>query len=457
MKYTKKIFYKIKRIPAMLGIGALTALPVACGDEKLNIIEKESEPIIKRDTTYLPKPDTTYVPKRDTIFIDKHDTLVIMQNDIVVVLSRSIGPSMDSIKGYADCDTIQNVFLIPDGYWMMSDWGIRAYRNDFLQPLLDYSPKIHGRGDFHFRVGEIFQEDSLWYVANGWTINKHPEKSLSLSISFDDNSKYKKLLVGSNAVLKVVIQNNTPYLFNPEWSSDNPAVAIVDNNGVVTALSAGTAHITISMWTLSDQCTVSVIEESNSNVEPEYVDLGLSVKWATYNVGATKPEEYGDYFAWGETEIKSTYNWSTYKWCNGSFSSLTKYNTSSSYGTVDNKTTLEPEDDVAHVKWGGSWRMPTKAEQDELRTDCTWTRTTLNGVNGYRVTSKKSSYTDRSIFLPAAGNLVDTRLFGDGSYGDYWSGSHNTDDPYYAWGIRFGSDYGYDNRSSGFSVRPVCP
>lgn len=455
MTYTKKIFYKIKHIPAMLGIGALTALPVACGDEKLNIIEKESEPIIKRDTTYLPKPDTTYLPKRDTVFINKFDTLVITQNDIVVVFNRSIGPSMDSIKGYADCDTIQNVFLIPDGYWMISCWGIRAYRNDFLQPLLDYSPKIHGRGDFHFRVGEIFQEDSLWYVANGWTINKYPEESLSLSISFDDNSKYKKLLVGSIAVFKVVIRNNTPYLFNPEWSSDNPAVAIVDNNGVVTALSSGTAHITVSMWTLSDQCTVSVIEESNFNVEPEYVDLGLSVKWATYNVGATKPEEYGDYYAWGETETKSTYNLSTYKWCNGSVWSLTKYNTISDYGMVDNKTILDPEDDVAHVKWGGNWRMPTKAEQDELCTNCTWTWTTLNGVNGYRVTSNKTGYTDRSIFLPAAGLRSDTRLFDDGYFSCYyyWSSSLYSDYPGKAWY----SDGVTHTRGFGQSVRPVCP
>lgn len=188
----------------------------------------------------------------------------------------------------------------------------------------------------------------------------------------------------------------------------------------------------------------------------KYVDLGLSVKWATCNVGATKPEEYGDYFAWGETQ-KNTYDWSTYKWCNGSYNTLTKYNNNSSYGTVDNKTQLELSDDAARANWGGSWRMPTKAEQDELREQCTWTWTTQNGVNGYKVTSKKNG---NSIFLPAAGCRFDSSLYYAGSYGDYWSSSLYTDYPSSAYFLFFNSDnvdwnisYG---RYSGHSVRPVC-
>ncbi len=187
----------------------------------------------------------------------------------------------------------------------------------------------------------------------------------------------------------------------------------------------------------------------------EYVDLGLSVKWATCNVGATKPEEYGDYFAWGETEPKSTYDWSTYKYCNGSYNTLTKYNNSSSYGTVDNKTTLDLIDDAARANWGGSWRMPTKAEQDELRNNCTWTWTTQNGVNGYKVTGTNGN----SIFLPAAGDRYDRSLGDAGSIGYYWSSSLDTGSPYNAWSVDFYSGYvgRYDySRSYGFSVRPVC-
>ena len=191
-------------------------------------------------------------------------------------------------------------------------------------------------------------------------------------------------------------------------------------------------------------------------VTPQYeaVDLGLSVKWAAYNVGATKPEEYGGYYAWGETEEKEDYYWETYKWCNGSYDTLTKYCTSSSYGTVDNKTVLDPEDDVAHVKWGGDWRMPTEAEQNELCNNCTWTLTTQNGVNGYKVTGPNGN----SIFLPAAGYRRGTDVYGRGNYGYYWSGSLSSLDSDPACFLYF-SDYNYYwsyfSRYYGQSVRPV--
>ncbi len=191
----------------------------------------------------------------------------------------------------------------------------------------------------------------------------------------------------------------------------------------------------------------------------EYVDLGLTsgTLWATCNVGATAPEQAGDYFAWGETTTKSDYSWSTYKYCNGSSSTQTKYCTKSSYGTVDNKTTLEASDDAATANWGGAWRMPTYAEQTELRTECTWKWEKLNGVNGYRVTSKKD--TSKSIFLPAAGVLRGTSLEDAGSHGRYWSSSLYESTPCYAYVLYFYSSryqYEYYYRYLGQSVRPVC-
>lgn len=184
----------------------------------------------------------------------------------------------------------------------------------------------------------------------------------------------------------------------------------------------------------------------------EYVDLGLSVKWATCNVGASKPEEYGGYYAWGETGEKSEYDWDTYKWCNGSEYTLTKYCTDSDYGRVDNKTTLEPSDDVAHVKWGGSWRMPTKDEIEELHDKCSWTWTTVNGVNGCKVTGPNGN----SIFLPAAGCRMITGLIFRGMVGDYRSSSLlDSNCAYY---LNFsGSDHGWYGgfRVNGYSVRPV--
>ncbi len=198
------------------------------------------------------------------------------------------------------------------------------------------------------------------------------------------------------------------------------------------------------------------------NSPKEAVNLGLpsGTLWATCNVGATKPEDYGDYFAWGEIAPKETYNWSTYKYCNGSYGSLTKYCTDSSYGTVDNKTTLEASDDAATVNWGGAWRMPTLAEQNELLNECTWSWTTLNGVKGYRVTSKKD--TSKSIFLPAAGYRDSTGLDKVGSSGLYWSSSLFESIPDCANFLHvnfFDSGYngsGYSTRFCGFSVRPVC-
>ena len=193
--------------------------------------------------------------------------------------------------------------------------------------------------------------------------------------------------------------------------------------------------------------------KGGTNNGHEYVDLGLSVKWATCNVGATKPEEYGGYYAWGETEEKDDYDWDTYKWCNGSYDTMTKY-CESDYGTVDNKTVLDPEDDVAHVKWGGSWRMPTKAEQDELCDSCTWTWTTQNGVNGYTVTGANGN----SIFLPAAGYRKGTDLLISGG-GYYWLSSLCERDSLYAYCLLFfsGRYDRYENiRRFGYTVRPVC-
>ena len=152
-----------------------------------------------------------------------------------------------------------------------------------------------------------------------------------------------------------------------------------------------------------------------------WVDLGLpsGTKWATTNVGASTPEGYGNYYAWGETSTKSSYSTSNYNYSN-------------------NPTTLPLERDAAYVNWGSSWRMPTKAEQDELRTECTWTWTTQNGVRGYKVTSKTNG---NSIFLPAAGYRIDSSLYSAGSGGLCWSSSLGIRYSYNACYLYFDSGY----------------
>ena len=187
-----------------------------------------------------------------------------------------------------------------------------------------------------------------------------------------------------------------------------------------------------------------------------YVDLGLpsGLKWATCNVGASKPEEYGGYYAWGETEEKDNYDWSTYKWYKDSDDTMIKYCTSREYGTVDNNTVLDRADDVAHVKWGGTWRMPTFDEQKELLNNCTWTWTTQNGVTGYKVTGPNGN----SIFLPAAGYRSGAEVFYRGSNGLYWSSSLYSDSSFLAFSLFLSSGYrNWDSsgRYGGRSVRPV--
>ena len=187
------------------------------------------------------------------------------------------------------------------------------------------------------------------------------------------------------------------------------------------------------------------------NDTKEAVDLGLpsGLKWATCNVGATSPEEYGDYYAWGETTTKETYSWDTYKHGDGE--------TFSKYNTTDGKTTLEASDDAATTNWGSAWRMPTDGEWTELRENCEWIWTDsyqTTGVAGYWVTGKNGN----TIFLPAAGYRDDDYLGGAGDYGYYWSSSLDAGYPGYAWYAYFSSDFVYGDdyyRYYGRSVRPV--
>ncbi len=245
-------------------------------------------------------------------------------------------------------------------------------------------------------------------------------------------------------------------------------VTVTDNDGVQMEIKT-TKPQTITRSNLLKMPTVTY--EATSYSGHQYVDLGLpsGLKWATCNVGANSPEEYGDYFAWGETEPyyssldpltwkdgkTAGYIWVSYQWCNGSSNTLTKYNTNSEYGpVVDNKIILDIEDDAARANWGGSWRMPTYQDWTELREKCTWTWTTQNGVNGRLVTGPNGKH----IFLPAAGYRDAGGPYLEGSYGRCWSSSLDTDNPSDAWGVDFLSDgvfRGSDGRCYGHSVRPV--
>ena len=201
---------------------------------------------------------------------------------------------------------------------------------------------------------------------------------------------------------------------------------------------------------------VDYVDFSETDEEPvqhEAVDLGLpsGLKWATCNIGATKPEEAGYFFAWGEVAEKEDYSWCTYKWTNECQVTPTKYGGSAS-------CTLEPEDDAAHVLWGGSWRMPTNEEQKELIENCTYEWATQNNVRGVLLTSKKNSNT---LFLPISGFKNGTELTRVNERAYWWTSTRPQG--YTQQGNDFGIQYDQgrwyvmarDNRFFGFNIRAV--
>ena len=204
----------------------------------------------------------------------------------------------------------------------------------------------------------------------------------------------------------------------------------------------------------------------------EYVDLGLSVKWATCNIGAVTPEDHGGYYAWAETEEKGDYSWLTYAHCYGTGSTLTKYCNDTSKGKDgfhDEICFISPDDDVAYKNWGDRWRIPTAAEWAELMDseNCTWTWTSRNDVSGYEIKSNKSGFTGNSIFLPAAWCMVNSSLNNSFAQSDpstaigyYWSSSLYEPDPSRALFISITSgnniNSNFRNRYTGLTIRPVC-
>lgn len=294
--------------------------------------------------------------------------------------------------------------------------------------------------------------------------------STTFDIKFVDDNHFSVSVYGSTAYssftnrrLLMKLSNGSGVVTNDElrrcrYNSFTASFTISGNILTVYLSYTTAAYSSYSVkreYTLKDAPTETPTPEVI--VSYNAVDLGLpsGTLWADRNVGADSPEDYGDYFAWGETSTKSIYDWSTYKWCRGSSFTMTKYCTKSSIGTVDNKTVLDLEDDAAYVNMGTEWRMPTTDELKELYIKCTWTWTTQNGTKGYRVTGPNG----KSIFLPAAGFRDDSNLSSAGSDGCYWTSSLYESYPYSAWLLYFYSGYHYTisyYRYYGYTVRAVA-
>jgi len=239
---------------------------------------------------------------------------------------------------------------------------------------------------------------------------------LRLALDLDNSPKFRlsetvvTVFVGDSKTVEIL---NGDSAYTVEGGTENVTSIINGNTLTVTGTNEGTTTVHVTNTSTGATAVLTVIVK-----EHEWVDLGLpsGTLWATCNIGADIPEDYGDYFAWGETEPKDSYNWNTYKWCNGSSNTMTKYCTDSYYGTVDNKTELDPEDDAAYVNWGPSWRMPTSEQYRELVDNSTWTWETRNGVNGRLATGPNGN----TIFMPAAGCRSWGELHDVGSYCYYW-------------------------------------
>lgn len=281
----------------------------------------------------------------------------------------------------------------------------------------------------------------------------------SVSLNYKDEKKITATVTPSNADNPVV-----------KWTSSDSKVISVDNAGNLTAKGLGTCTITCAATDTSkvvSTCTVTVKPFYKGH---ELVDLGITdasgnpIYWATCNVGASSPQLYGNYYAWGETSTKTTYDWATYKHCNeGNKLALTRYCNSSSYGLPDKRIVLEGIDDAATYNWGEGWRTPSDAEIAKLRTECKWRWvSSYNGiqVNGYTVTGKKEGYTDKTIFIPAAGYYEGGELKSKATLGAYWSSSLYSDGyNYYSYILSIDASTWSKNRlnrCNGLTVRPVC-
>lgn len=298
---------------------------------------------------------------------------------------------------------------------------------------------------------------------------------IDLSSIMDEQSFQRSGLVSDREIHKIGEMTGASYVLITE-AAPYDASYIVAIAKIVNVESARIDNSANSIVNISDPNTLvmdcqkltnqllgvnSQSQTSRSSPsELKYIDLGLSVKWASCNIGASKPEEAGNYYSWGETRAKGDYSWGTYKWARGEKFTLTKYNWRSDNGIVDNKMNLESQDDVATVKYGVGYRIPTKEEWDELMKYCKWEWITRGSINGYKVTSYENG---NSIFLPVVGcRGIRGELVNYNYEGYYWTSSLGRE-KYYGgeclpYSAAFNKDRIYINgfsRQSGHTVRPV--
>ena len=372
------------------------------------------------------------------------------------------------------------IFLNPGWTWISCP---STDTLDFVMALGSFTPEVGdviksrwgssnylGNGQWRGRISQFYPGYGFMYYSNR-TMPVMVSMGTPLPEQEVTTMEPTDITAASAVVGGIVIieENNHIFARGVCWGTEEmPAVDGNHKSGEIVAgsqsfmldsLTSGTTYF-VRAYMVTDYGLAYGNQRSfTTDSEHAYVDLGLpsGLLWATCNVGANSPEQHGNYFAWGETQPKDYYDWSTYQYCNGSENTLTKYCDNSDYGYngfIDSLTTLLPEDDAAMVNWGEDWRIPTNEEWQELYNNTTQTWATQNGVRGQLFTASNGN----SLFLPAAGCRFEGSIFNAGSDGNYWSSILETDSPCYAWDFYFFWDdcsMSYDDRYSGRSVRPV--
>ena len=371
-------------------------------------------------------------------------------------------------EAFADCTNLKDI-NIPDEIVEIGNYAFSGCTalNEFE---LEFGKNLRKIGDYAFEGGSasyVTFAEGVQSIAKGAFIGNYCNISKELILPNSLNSidvtvfegAYKKIVIGTGITEigekafisgatsgKMYINQSTPpsagnsiIVERTNWSSVESRWTLYVPKGCKSAYSKKAPWNKFKSI-IEDSSLAGGNSNNNSGDDEEYdcVDLGLSVKWATCNIGAESPEDYGDYFAWGETEPKATYT-------EGNCKTMDK-----NIGEISGN----PAYDAATANWGGSWRMPTYDECQELVDNCTWTWTTQNGVKGYKVKSKKNG---NNIFLPAAGYRDGSSLHDAGYRGYYWSSSPS-EEWYFAYYFAFESSeyfYAWDNRFCGSSVRPV--
>ena len=372
----------------------------------------------------------------------KHNTM-----DLVVTMKKNIA-------GYDDANSQNNYYLLAVPFLsvqvptaMTANPGSDFYRFDPSETGAEW--RNHKEEPITFvqrRYGYLYANpESVELSLTGITLSVSNEFTMNYTVDYTEGSSNPSngwALLGNPFTYNAYVyrfDSNNEFVPMPIMMYDEEGELQTIYGGPVAPMQGFFVHVT-------ETTTVYFSGTAHLN---DYVDLGLpsGLLWATCNVGANAPEEYGDYFAWGETTPKDTYDWSTYQYGDGS--TFTKYTGS------EGLTTLLPEDDAATANWGSGWRMPTNEEWQELYNNTTMTWTQQNGVNGKLFTAVNGN----SLFLPAAGGRWDDELDDVGDYGNYWSSSLDTGHPYDAWIFGFYMDYFFDMASQvrfiGYTVRPV--